>query len=51
MNFEVFDHLIVAKDGVYSFRKEGLIVPKKKRGENGKLPEDEKANKRKRSKK
>jgi len=51
MNFEVFDHLIVAKDGVYSFRKEGLIVPKKRRGENGELPEDTKGHKQKRAKK
>ncbi len=40
MNFEVFDHLIIAKDGVYSFRKEGLIVPKKKRDEGGRLIDD-----------
>lgn len=51
MNFEVFDHLIIAKDGIYSFRKEGLIVPKKKRDENSKLPEDTKGHKQKRTQK
>ena len=51
MNFEVFDHLIVAKDGVYSFREAGLIKPKKKRGEDGRVIDDKPEHKRGRGKK
>ena len=47
MNFEVYDHLIVAKDGIYSFRKEGLIEPKKKRGEGGEIIEEKPQKKKK----
>lgn len=47
MNFEVHDHLIVAKDGVYSFRDHGLIKPKKKRDEGGRIIEDEAEKKKK----
>ena len=42
MNFELYDHLIVAKDGVYSFRAHGLIKPRIKRDEGGRIIEDEK---------
>lgn len=42
MNFELYDHLIVAKDGVYSFRAHGLITPKKMRGEDGRIIEENK---------
>lgn len=40
MNFELYDHLIVAKDGVYSFRREGMLTPKKKRDEDGSIIEE-----------
>jgi DNA repair protein RadC len=47
MNFELYDHLIVAKDGVYSFRAHGLIKPKKRRGEDGRIIEDSEDKKKK----
>ena len=30
MDFEVYDHLIVAKEGIFSFRAKGLITPKER---------------------
>lgn len=40
MNFELYDHLIIGKEGICSLRSQGVILPKKKRGENGQILED-----------
>lgn len=47
MNFELYDHLIIGKEGICSLRNEGIILPKKKRGEDGKIIEDEVVKKKK----
>ena len=51
MNFELYDHLIVGKDGICSLRNEGIILPKKKCGEDGKFIDDNSGNKSKKRKK
>ncbi len=51
MNLELFDHLIVAKDGIYSFRSAGLITPPKRRGEDGRIIDDKSDKKKKKAKK
>ena len=51
MNFEIYDHLIIGKEGIFSFRNEGLIVPNKKRGEDGKVVENTKEDKKNKTKK
>ena len=50
MNFELYDHLIVGKDGICSLRNEGIILPKKKRDEGGKLIDNDVGKKNKRKK-
>ena len=42
MDFEVFDHLIVATEGIFSFRKNGLIKPKLPKSEDATGRYDEK---------